>query len=965
MATEPIDIVIREDGSRVVKRSLDDIAKAATNSATSVEKLNKTLGSRLQTRGFQNVGSDMLRVGNVAKQFTSELGRTNTVLQQTAGSSNLLRNAFIALGGAAAIHKVIELADAYTNLQNKIRLTTKSNDELNVITDKVFEIANRTRQSYEAVGTVYTRTAAASKTLGLSQQDLLDFTESLNKTIALSGATSTEAAQGMIQLSQGMGRGVLQGQDLKAVLEDIPAVGDVIAKGLGTTRLALAKLGAEGKITGSSIIKAFQKSREEINEKFAKSIPTIGQAFTVLNNQLGRMVGETGKASGASTALARTLISISDHLPEIARGFAVIAAGALVAFAPGIYNSAASAIARLTGIIAANPFGALAVAITVAVTAITLFRDQIVLVEKDSITLGDYMRALWEGIRQGIYDVLGYFEALGRVPGMIGEQFTALRLFFKEMFAELKQLVNDFVNSLQTLGEAAGALYVNLGKYFKGKLSIGELGSAIGDAFAKHVETDVVANVVKDANGMLDNLTARARKFALERQAAEKKTPVDLTTKGKPIAHAEVDKKALAELKRLKTALRGVIEEANPTDAAIQHLAQAYDILERSVRKGLITEEYRAEILGKLTDKYRDIIDPIGALNRELLKEVDLSTLSTKQREVETSVMQVQQTLKAKGVALTEQELQGYREVYALIQANNTLNQNKEQILDSLQGKQKEFVESQAALNDLLREGSISLTEFNQAMIALKVDTGNATFSEGFIGQLEVMQRGMDHFTVRAAEQFSKLTDSMIDGFAEATARSIVFGDSFTESLGKAADQALAGLIAGLIKIGLQMIINAALGRTLGAASTASGITMAGATAAAWAPAAAAASLASFGSNSPPAIAGMTSAYATSKALSLTGFKTGGEFTVGGAGGPDSQLVAFRATPGESVRVNTPAQAKAAEGKGDTQVNVPVRVVNVLDPTTMIEAMRTRDGERLILNTIQSNPAAIRRIING
>ena len=84
--------------------------------------------------------------------------------------------------------------------------------------------------------------------------------------------------------------------------------------------------------------------------------------------------------------------------------------------------------------------------------------------------------------------------------------------------------------------------------------------------------------------------------------------------------------------------------------------------------------------------------------------------------------------------------------------------------------------------------------------------------------------------------------------------------------------------------------------------------------------------------------------------------------TVGGSGGPDSQLVSFRATPGEKINVNTPSQARAAEepgGRGD--VTVPVTIVNVDDPQRAVDAMDTAAGKSVIMNHMQSDPAAFKR----
>jgi hypothetical protein len=89
--------------------------------------------------------------------------------------------------------------------------------------------------------------------------------------------------------------------------------------------------------------------------------------------------------------------------------------------------------------------------------------------------------------------------------------------------------------------------------------------------------------------------------------------------------------------------------------------------------------------------------------------------------------------------------------------------------------------------------------------------------------------------------------------------------------------------------------------------------------------------------------------------------RTGAEFMVGGHGGPDSQLVAFKATPNERVTVETPAQQEEKTPPAQGAINI----VNVVDPRETLSAMRTAQGDRLILNVIERNPTAIRRLLGG
>jgi len=180
-STQRIEIIITERGSRQVRRNIGAIGDRASASQRSVRLLNRTLQ---------------------------------------------------ALATGAIVSGIFRLADSFTNLQNRLRVVTNGTAELGVVTDELFDIARRTRSSFEATAELYARTALATRNLGRSQQETLNFTESLNQAIILSGASAQEAENGLIQLSQGLASNRLSGDELRSTLEQLPVVTDVIAESI-------------------------------------------------------------------------------------------------------------------------------------------------------------------------------------------------------------------------------------------------------------------------------------------------------------------------------------------------------------------------------------------------------------------------------------------------------------------------------------------------------------------------------------------------------------------------------------------------------------------------------------------------------------------------------------------------------------------------------------------------------------
>lgn len=358
------------------------------------------------------------RGANKAARGVDAIGKS---AQSAQGSVQLLRRALGLLGGAVILRELLRLVDGYTNLQNRLRVVTNGTAELGVVTDRLFAIANRTRSAFAGTVEVYARTALATKELGISQQETLNFTESLNHAVILSGANAQEANAAMIQLSQGLASGTLRGDELRSVLEQLPVVADVIAKELGITRGQLREMGMEGKITSDIILRAFRNAREELEERFAKTIPTIGQAFTVLKNSLTALIGGFSTATGASELLARAILFVANNAETFGRVMGALAIIVGVQFGKYAIGAAIRGVYALTAAIAANPLGALVVAITATISFLIAFNDKIKISSDGVATLGDLWAAVVERLMAAWQGLVNFFTPIFNTIRQIAE----------------------------------------------------------------------------------------------------------------------------------------------------------------------------------------------------------------------------------------------------------------------------------------------------------------------------------------------------------------------------------------------------------------------------------------------------------------------------------------------------------------------------------------------------------------
>jgi hypothetical protein len=131
------------------------------------------------------------------------------------GIMNFVRSAAVLIGVGLSAQAILESADAYTTLQNKLKNVAESESALAKTTEEVFNVANRTRAGVLETAQAFTRFDMAMKGLGASQAESLRLTETVNKSLIVSGATSTEAASGLLQLSQAFNKGKLDGDEYR------------------------------------------------------------------------------------------------------------------------------------------------------------------------------------------------------------------------------------------------------------------------------------------------------------------------------------------------------------------------------------------------------------------------------------------------------------------------------------------------------------------------------------------------------------------------------------------------------------------------------------------------------------------------------------------------------------------------------------------------------------------------------
>jgi len=221
------------------------------------------------------------------------------------------------LASAFAVSKIIEYADSYTNLQNRLKLVTDSTEALAQANQNVIDIAKNSRQEIGATGDLYFKVAQNADKLGLSVADISKVTETFNKALALGGATTQEAETSIRQFSQAMGAGALRGDEFNAMAENAPVVLDALSRALGVTKGELRKLGSEGALSAEILTQALKEQSAEVDAAYAKTESTISQAFVGLKNNAIVLTGKINESTGASKEFVSVLSKAADFMASL------------------------------------------------------------------------------------------------------------------------------------------------------------------------------------------------------------------------------------------------------------------------------------------------------------------------------------------------------------------------------------------------------------------------------------------------------------------------------------------------------------------------------------------------------------------------------------------------------------------------------------------------------------------------
>lgn len=294
------------------------------------------------------MSAPLLKIANATEKASDKLNKftgstrvAGTAAQQSVGKFNMLGSVFAggflaagAIAGARALGSAIASvgtsAEEFAGIQARLGLVANSQKEVAGLNQAIFESAQRARGSYFDMANAVSKLAINARDAFPDPAEVVGFTEGIQKLFAVGGASVAEQKSAMLQLTQALGSGRLQGDEFRSISENAPMLLNMISKELGVTRGEVKALAAEGKITSAVIKDSILKHMGDIDDAFAKVPKRWGDHFKKIGNMA---VVSFAPVFGAITRLAnsKSVQTIVDNVSTAVQRLAPVFMGAVTA----------------------------------------------------------------------------------------------------------------------------------------------------------------------------------------------------------------------------------------------------------------------------------------------------------------------------------------------------------------------------------------------------------------------------------------------------------------------------------------------------------------------------------------------------------------------------------------------------------------------------------------------------------
>ncbi|HHO0103354.1 TPA: tape measure protein [Clostridioides difficile] len=275
---------------------------------TSQQSLNNI--ENILTRIEQNIG----KADEQQRRFNEDINKGISNTDRLLGSVKKLAGAYI---GVKTVGGLGSLSDQMTSTNARLAMINDGQLSDGGLNKMIFQSAERSRASYLDTAQIVSRIGMNAGSAFSSTREIVSFAEQLNKKFVIAGASTEEMNSALLQLTQGLGSGVLRGEELNAVFESAPNIIKSIADYLDVDIGKIRGMASEGMLTADIVKNSLLAASAETNKQFEQMPYTLGQIFTSVKNNAVMIFGAIQKKiedTVSSGGFRTFIVNVTDSL---------------------------------------------------------------------------------------------------------------------------------------------------------------------------------------------------------------------------------------------------------------------------------------------------------------------------------------------------------------------------------------------------------------------------------------------------------------------------------------------------------------------------------------------------------------------------------------------------------------------------------------------------------------------------
>ena len=284
---------------------LNRITAALYSTTDALHDTDQATNSAFNSAGIQAITQELYGYERKIQDIQDELDRSNNKIQEmqeqtekARSSAGGLENAFRKAAGILAtvatvqtLKNVLDTSDELTAITARLEMMNNGFESVggnlkstSDLFNLVYASAQDARGSFADMSAVVAKFGNNAKDAFSSSAEVVDFANLVQKEMVIAGASTTEASNAMLQLSQALGSGVLRGDELNSIFEQAPNLIQEIANYLEVPIGEIRQMASEGQISADIVKQAIFSASDEINDKFNNMPMTWSQIWTSMQN---------------------------------------------------------------------------------------------------------------------------------------------------------------------------------------------------------------------------------------------------------------------------------------------------------------------------------------------------------------------------------------------------------------------------------------------------------------------------------------------------------------------------------------------------------------------------------------------------------------------------------------------------------------------------------------------------------